>query len=53
MATLTHPQPEAREHDIRSLGAVVASGVIIVGLLVAAAGVLGAVVDIAGWAVSG
>jgi hypothetical protein len=53
MATLTHPQPEARERDLRSLGAVVASGIVMVALLVATAGVLGAVVDIAGWAVSG
>lgn len=51
MADLTHSS--AREHDVRSMGAVVVAGVVLVGLLVAAAGVLGAVVDLAGWAVSG
>ncbi len=52
MATLTHPQPAAREHDVRSLGAVVVSAVVLVALLVGAAGVLGTVVDLAGWALS-
>ncbi|WP_426593091.1 hypothetical protein ACPPVS_15305 [Cellulomonas sp. McL0617] len=50
MADLTHSQ--AGEHDVRSMGAVVAAGVVLVALLVAAAGVLGAVVDLASWAVS-
>ena len=49
MADLTHSR--ADEHDIRSMGAVVAAGVVLVALLVAAAGVLGAVVDLASWAV--
>jgi hypothetical protein len=52
MATLMHPQP-ATEHDTRSLGAVVVSGLVLVALLVGAAGVLGAVVDFAGWALAG
>ena len=51
MATLTHH--EATEHDTRSLGAVVVSGLVLVALLVGAAGVLGAVVDFAGWALAG
>ena len=51
MATLTH-QPPA-EHDVRSLGAVIASAVVLVALLVGSAGVLGSVIDLAGWAVSG
>ena len=51
MADLTHTR--AGEHDIRSMGAVVAAGVVLVALLVAAAGVLGAIVDVAGWAMGG
>ncbi|WP_196804561.1 hypothetical protein [Cellulomonas sp. URHD0024] len=51
MADLTHSQ--SREHDVRSMVAVVVSGVVLVALLVAAAGVVGAVVDLAGWAVGG
>ena len=53
MATLTHQHPAPVEHDARSLGAVVASAVVLVALLVGAAGVLGTVVDLVGWAVSG
>ena len=54
MTALTHQHSEpAAEHDVRSLGAVVASAVILVALLVGAAEVLGSVVDLAGWAVSG
>jgi len=50
MATVSHPQSSVHEHDIRSLGAVVASAVVLVALLVGAAGVVGAIVDLAGWA---
>ena len=53
MATLTHPQPTSTEHDVRSLGAVVVSAVVLVALLVGAAGVLGSIVDLAGWALAG
>ncbi|MET0787807.1 MAG: hypothetical protein ABWY33_01075 [Cellulomonas sp.] len=55
MAALTHhPHPtEPVEHDVRSLGAVVVSGVVLVALLVGAAGVIGAIVDLAGWALAG
>ncbi|WP_421743483.1 hypothetical protein [Cellulomonas sp.] len=52
MATLTHPQPAPVEHDVRSLGAVIVSAVVLVALLVGAAGVLGSIVDLAGWALS-
>ncbi|NUU17978.1 hypothetical protein HP550_12030 [Cellulomonas humilata] len=52
MATLTHPQPTPVEHDVRSLGAVLVSAVVLVALLVGAAGVLGSIVDLAGWALS-
>ena len=52
MASLTHHQPAPVEHDVRSLGAVVASAVVLVALLVGAAGILGSVVDVAGWALS-
>ena len=52
MATMTHHTPVAHEHDVRSLGAVVASAVVLVALLVGAAGVLGSIVDLAGWAMS-
>lgn len=52
MATLTHPQPTPVEHDVRSLGAVIVSAVVLVALLVGAAGVLGSIVDLAGWALS-
>ena len=41
------------DHDVRSMVAVVLAGVVLVALLVAAAGVLGAVVDLAGWALAG
>ncbi|MEZ0448110.1 hypothetical protein [Cellulomonas sp. ICMP 17802] len=51
MATLTHH--DATEHDTRSLGAVVVSALVLVALLVGAAGVIGAVVDLAGWAMAG
>jgi len=50
MAALTEQQAEAREHDTRSIVAVVVSGVVVVALLVAVAGVIGALVDVAGWA---
>ncbi|WP_200940523.1 hypothetical protein [Cellulomonas sp. Leaf334] len=53
MTALTHHRPTPAEHDVRSLGAVVASAVVLVALLVGAAGVLGSVVDLAGWALSG
>ncbi|WP_456845093.1 hypothetical protein [Cellulomonas sp. P5_C6] len=49
----THTTHEATEHDVRSLGAVVVSGLVLVALLVGAAGVIGAVVDVAGWALAG
>ena len=52
MATLTHQHPAPVEHDVRSLGAVVVSALVLVALLVGAAGVLGSVVDLAGWALS-
>ena len=53
MATLTHHQhPAPVEHDVRSLGAVLVSAVVLVALLVGAAGVLGSIVDLAGWALS-
>ncbi len=53
MATLTHhPQSTPVEHDVRSLGAVLVSAVVLVALLVGAAGVLGSIVDLAGWALS-
>lgn len=48
MADLRHSH--VGEHDVRSMAAVVASGVVLVALLVAAAGVVGALVDLAGWA---
>jgi hypothetical protein len=51
MAALTHP--EATEHDTRSLAAVVVAGIVLVALLIGAAGVIGAVVDVAGWALAG
>ncbi len=35
------------------MAAVVAAGVVLVALLVATAGVLGAIVDVAGWAMGG
>ena len=53
MAALTEQQAEAREHDTRSIVAVVVSGFVVVALLVAAAGVIGALVDVAGWAAGG
>jgi len=53
MTALTHERSAPAEHDVRSLGAVVASAVVLVALLIGAAGVLGSVVDLAGWAVSG
>lgn len=53
MTALTHHRPDPVEHDVRSLGAVVVSAVVLVALLIGAAGVLGSVVDLAGWAVSG
>ena len=53
MATMTHHSPVAAEHDVRSLGAVVASAIVLIALLVGAAGVLGSIVDLAGWAMSG
>ena len=53
MTALTHQRSTPAEHDVRSLGAVVASAVVLVALLIGAAGVLGSVVDLAGWAVSG
>jgi len=52
MATISHPQPTTTEHDVRSLGAVLVSAVVLVALLIGAAGVLGSVVDLAGWALS-
>ena len=52
MATLTNPQPPTVEHDVRSLGAVLVSAVVLVALLVGAAGVLGSIVDLAGWALA-
>lgn len=52
MATLTHQQPAPVEHDVRSMGAVLASAAVLVALLVGAAGVLGSIVDLAGWAMS-
>jgi hypothetical protein len=52
MTTLSQPEPTTTEHDVRSVGAVVLSAVILVTLLVGAAGVVGAVVDLAGWAMS-
>ncbi len=45
------PHAEVREHDVRSMGAVVVAGLVLVALLVAGAGVIGAVVDLAGWAI--
>ena len=51
MADLTHS--DTPEHDVRSMVAVVASAIALVALLVAGAGVLGAVVDLAGWAAGG
>ena len=52
MTSLT-PQRSARaEHDVRSLGAVVVSAVVLVTLLIGGAGILGSVVDLAGWALS-
>ncbi|MBO3083482.1 hypothetical protein [Cellulomonas fengjieae] len=53
MATLTHHQPGSAEHDVRSVGAVIVSAVVLVALLVGAAGVVGSIVDLAGWAMSG
>ena len=53
MTALTHERIAPVEHDVRSLGAVVASAVVLVALLVGGAGILGAVVDLAGWALSG
>jgi hypothetical protein len=52
MTTLTQSQPTAAEHDVRSLGAVIASAVVLVALLVGVAGVLGSIVDLAVWAMS-
>ena len=53
MTALTHHhRPVPVEHDVRSLGAVVVSAVVLVALLVGAAGVLGSIVDLAGWAMS-
>ncbi|GEK22064.1 hypothetical protein [Cellulomonas xylanilytica] len=52
MTALPHHHPAPAEHDVRSLGAVVASAVVLVALLVGAAGILGSVVDLAGWALS-
>ena len=53
MTTLTHhDRPAPVEHDVRSLGAVVVSAVVLVALLVGAAGILGSIVDLAGWAMS-
>ena len=54
MTALTHHhRPVPVEHDVRSLGAVVVSAVVLVALLVGAAGILGSIVDLAGWATSG
>ena len=54
MTALTHhDRPAPVEHDIRSLGAVVVSAVVLVALLVGAAGILGSIVDLAGWAMAG
>ncbi len=52
MATLTHPDHTPVEHDVRSLGAVLVSAVVLVALLVGVAGILGSVVDLAGWALA-
>ncbi|MBO9555402.1 hypothetical protein [Cellulomonas sp.] len=40
------------EHDVRSLGAVVAATVVLVGLLVGVAWVAGTFVDLATWALA-
>jgi len=42
----------AAEHDVRSLGAVVAASVVLVGLLVGVAWVAGTFVDLATWALA-
>jgi hypothetical protein len=53
MPTLSDHRSTPADHDARSLGAVVGSAVVLVALLVGAAGILGSVVDLAGWALSG
>ncbi|MDM7832229.1 hypothetical protein [Cellulomonas edaphi] len=45
---MTHPH--IHEHDTASLGAVVAAGLILTGLLVGAAVLVAQVVDLAAWA---
>ncbi|HWJ83800.1 MAG TPA: hypothetical protein VNR62_00135 [Cellulomonas sp.] len=46
---MTTTQPHVHEHDTASLGAVVAAGLILVGLLVGAAVVVAQVVDVVIW----
>jgi len=48
----TEHQSTPVEHDVRSLGAVVAATVVLVGLLVGVAWVAGTFVDLATWALA-
>ena len=49
---MTTTQPDFREHDTASLGAVVVAGVILVGLIVGAAALAAQLVDLASWAMT-